>query len=101
MKRVVLFLLATILFLNVDAQRIRDLTNQSKYDSNAYFVIDKAGWVSYKKLKADLVISSVAGGVQNGIDSLKVLVGFAPASYVPYDTSTFLRTADFTRYSFL
>lgn len=59
MKKTVILIISALLFINANAQRIRDLTIQSTQDTTAYIVVDKSTFGSYKKMQIATLLSSV------------------------------------------
>lgn len=59
MKKTVILIISALLFINANAQRIRDLTIQSTQDTTAYIVIDKSTFGSYKKMQIATLLSSI------------------------------------------
>ena len=96
MKHVFAFILLITICLTVQAQRIRDKTTASTYDSTAYLVIDKAGWGDYKKIRADVLMTGATTSLSEYVDSIRTVLGTTNLAYVPFATSHYIQSADFT-----
>jgi hypothetical protein len=68
MKKTVILIISALLFINANAQRIRDLTIQTTQDTTAYIVIDKSTFGSYKKMQIATLLSGVNKSIV-GIES--------------------------------